>query len=123
MSIDYLPAPKINNCTTCSGTGTQGWVSPEGDYDVTTCDTCEGKPNKWIIRAVFYDSQESKVTKYTYYDEVTYTTIEECMEDINGERGDLLAQASTIDTETDDELAGFYLDDLEPYLIGDDNEN
>jgi hypothetical protein len=120
MSIDYLPAPKINNCEACYGQGYQGYVTNGGeDYDVTPCDSCEGKPNgPWIIRAVFYDAQESKVTKYTYYDEVTYTTIEECMEDINGERGELLAQASTIDTETDDDLAGFYLDDLEPYKVG-----
>lgn len=118
MSIDYRPARKINNCEACSGTGIQGWVSNDGDYDVTSCDTCEGKTSgPWIIRAVFRHPHLKDV-KYTYFDEVSYLTEEQCMEDVNGDRGEELAQASTIDTEIDEELKGFYLDDLEPYKEG-----
>lgn len=42
MSLDFQPPPKINDCASCYGTGVQGWTNGE-DYEVNTCDQCEGK--------------------------------------------------------------------------------
>lgn len=121
MSLDFMPAPKINNCTSCNGTGYEGYIMGDGEYDVHDCDACLGKPDqRWGIRAVFRSNDNDEIIDYTYYDEVTYITEAECVEAINGERGDLLSQASTIDSESMDNA---YLDDLEPYLIeGDIND-
>lgn len=56
---------------------------------------------------------------YTFYDEITYDSLKETMEAINGERGDMIADACSIDCKNEPDLQGFYLDDLEPYEITD----
>ena len=122
MSVDMTPAPKINNCASCYGTGYEGYITGDGDYDIHDCDACDGKPDpRWGIRAVFRSNDDDIIVDYTYYDEVTYLTEQECLDAINGERGDLLSEASTIDSK---EMNNAYLDDLEPYLIEENtNEN
>ena len=42
MSVNNEPPVKINDCTACYGTGIQGWNNGD-DYEVQTCDQCEGK--------------------------------------------------------------------------------
>jgi DnaJ-class molecular chaperone len=43
MSIDHSPIERINDCKVCWGTGVQGWSNGD-EYEVKTCDECEGKP-------------------------------------------------------------------------------
>ena len=73
--------------------------------------------NNWGIRAVFEHNSLFLPHKYTYYDEVTYATEKEALEAINGDRGEELSQASTIDCKTEDDLKDHYLCDLEPYEL------
>lgn len=70
---------------------------------------------KYGIRAVF--CHESNSDQYTYYSEVTYNSFEEALEAINSDRGEELSQASTIDNKIEPDLAGYWLDDLEPYKL------
>ena len=74
----------------------------------------------WGIKAVFQHNSNPSLFNYTYYDEVTYETRFECLNAINGERGELLSQASSIDCENEEDLFGFHLSDLEPYVIGEE---
>jgi hypothetical protein len=73
--------------------------------------------NNWGIRAVFEHNSLFLPHKYTYFDEVTYATEKEALEAINGDRGEELSQASTIDCKTEDDLKDHYLCDLEPYQL------
>lgn len=87
--------------------------------------------DEWGIKAVFIHNETGDV-KYDLYEngeaesEVTgtypamsgpYESEAEALEAINGWRGDLIAQAATIDTKNEEDLKGYYLDDLVPYLI------
>jgi hypothetical protein len=121
MSIDYAPMEKINNCEACNGTGIQGWLAgTDGElYDVTRCDECNGEPTeKWIVRAVFRHNNNDKREAYTYYDRVWWPTEQACLHAIaNAPIMETLAQAASLDTETEDDLQGFYLDDFEPFKM------
>jgi hypothetical protein len=75
--------------------------------------------NNWGIRAVFEHNSLFLPHKYTYFDEVTYATEKEALEAINGDRGEELSQASSIDCKTEDDLKDHYLTDLEPYQLED----
>jgi hypothetical protein len=75
--------------------------------------------NNWGIRAVFEHNSLFLPNKYTYYDEILYATEAEALEAINDDRGEELAQASTMDCKIDDELKDHYLCDLEPYQLED----
>jgi hypothetical protein len=44
----------------------------------------------------------------------------EALEALIGDYGDSLAQSATIDSENEDDLVGYYFDDIEAYQIGDE---
>jgi hypothetical protein len=75
---------------------------------------------KYGIRSVF--CHESKSDQYTYYSEVTYDSLEDVMEAINSDRGEEIAQASTIDNKNEEELVDYWLDEIEPYEISEQQE-
>jgi hypothetical protein len=68
----------------------------------------------WAIKAVFTNGTDEA---YTFYDEELYPSESEALSAINGIRGELLAQASTIDSQSEDDLQGYYFDDLVPYEV------
>ena len=70
----------------------------------------------WGLRAIFLTDRDNTVN-YTFYDEVKFKTEAEAIEAINSEYGDMLADAATIDCDIEDDLIGYYLEDLEPYKI------
>ena len=72
--------------------------------------------SKYAIKAVF--EVAPLPTQYTYYTEVTFDTEEEAMDALNGEYGETLSEAATIDTQSDPNLADYYLDDLVVYKVG-----
>jgi hypothetical protein len=43
--------------------------------------------------------------------------VEEALEEKNDSYGEELAQASTLDSRIEEDLVGYFYDDLEPYLI------
>ena len=69
--------------------------------------------NKWAICAVF--ENEAGEFNYTYYEERLFDTYSEALDAINDEDGEMLSQASTLDCEIDEDLQGYWLDDLTPY--------
>lgn len=95
------------------------------------CPCCNEVFDEWGIKAVFIHNETGDV-KYDFYEngeadsENTgiypakcgpYESEAEALEAINSWRGDLIAQAATIDTKNEEDLKGYYLDDLVPYLI------
>ena len=75
---------------------------------------------RYGIRAIF--TCEGKEDRYTYYSEQIFNSEEEALEAINEGYGEQLAQDATIDTENASEglnpdLIGYLYEDLEPYLI------
>jgi hypothetical protein len=73
------------------------------------------KMNKWAIKAVF--SNEKGEENFTFYEERTYYTKRGATRAINGNYGELLAQAATIDCEVESDLQGFWLDDFDVYKV------
>ena len=73
--------------------------------------------SNYAIKAVFLSNDEGD-PQYTYYTEVTFDTEEEAMDALNGEYGETLSEAATIDTQSDPNLADYYLDDLIVYKVG-----
>ena len=74
------------------------------------------KLTKYAIKAIFVPAPLP--TQYTLYEEVLFDTEEEATDALNGEYGETLSQAATIDTQSDPDLADYYLDDLVVYKIG-----
>jgi hypothetical protein len=70
---------------------------------------------KYGVRAVF--TCEGKEDTYTFYDEQIFNSEEEAMEAINDSYGEELAQASTYDSLHEEDLIGYLYEDLEPYII------
>lgn len=64
----------------------------------------------FYIKAIF--RHEDGRARYTIYDEVQFSTREVAGEWLDGEYGEQLAQASTIDSKNDPELAGCWFEDL-----------
>ena len=71
--------------------------------------------SKWAIKAVFCN--EAGEQNFTYYEEKTYLTRGGAMKAINGNYGEELAEAATIDSKNEEDLQGFWLDDLNVYEI------
>jgi hypothetical protein len=71
--------------------------------------------NKWAIKAVFFNEEGEE--NFTFYEEKTYYTKRGAIRAINGNQGDLIAQAATIDCEIEEDLQGFWLDDLDIYKV------
>ena len=71
---------------------------------------------KYAIKAVF--APAPLPIQYTLYEEVLFDTEEEAMDALNGEYGEALSEAATIDTQSDPNLADYYLDDLIVYKVG-----
>jgi hypothetical protein len=67
------------------------------------------------IRAVF--CAEGKPDTYTHYSETQFETIGDALDAIEGDLGEQLLDAATLDSKIEPDLAGYYLSDLEPYLI------
>ena len=76
--------------------------------------------NKWAIKAIFFNKEGEE--NFTYYEERTYLTKRGAIRAINGNYGELLAQAATIDCEVESDLQGFWLDDLDIYKVGREGE-
>ena len=70
--------------------------------------------SKWGIKAVFKNNDDNSNEKYTLYNDVLYSTQEEAEEALD-EQHEELAEASTIDSQNDPELEGFYLDEIITY--------
>jgi hypothetical protein len=70
---------------------------------------------RYGIRAIF--TCEGKEDRYTYFDEQIFNSEEEALEAINDSYGEELAQASTLDSRIEQDLIGYLYEDLEPYLI------
>ena len=110
------------------------WCGDEmkaGLWEIHKCIEEEATFPEWGIKAVFIHNDTGH-TKFDLYEngwadsEVTgiypakcgpYESEAEALEAINSWRGDLIAQAATIDTKNEEDLQGYYLDDLVPYLI------
>ena len=71
----------------------------------------------YAIRAVF-KHEDNDTTNYTYYDTYEFDTEQDALDAINGELGEELSAMATIDTENEEDLEGYYFDDLEPYETG-----
>lgn len=85
--------------------------------------------DEWGIKAVFINPETGDVKFDLYEDgeaesEVTdiypaksgpYESEAEALEAINSWRGDLISAAATLDTENEEDLQGYYLDDLVPF--------
>lgn len=71
--------------------------------------------SKWAIKAIFYN--EAGEQNFTYYEEKTYLTRGGAMRAINGNYGEELAELATIDSKNEEDLQGFWLDDLNVYEI------
>lgn len=69
--------------------------------------------SKWAIKAVFCNWEGEK--NFTYYEEKIYRTKRGALRAINAERGEEIAQAANLDCEIEEDLQGFWLDDLEVY--------
>ena len=65
---------------------------------------------KYAMKAVFAPNVETKEgrSKYTLYPEKLFNTYDEAEEALDGEYGDTLAQAATIDSENEEDLKGYY---------------
>ena len=68
---------------------------------------------KWAIKAVF--ENEGGQLNFTYYEEKTFFTKRGAISALKGQYGELLAQDATLDCEIEEDLAGFWLDDLTIY--------
>ena len=71
--------------------------------------------NKWAIKAVF--SNKKGEENFTFYEEKTYCTKRGAIRAINGNYGELLAQAASLDCEIEEDLHGFWLEDLDVYKM------
>jgi hypothetical protein len=71
---------------------------------------------KYAIKAIFEPAPLP--TQYTLYEEVLFDTEEEAVDALNGEYGETLSQAATIDTQNDPDLSDYYLSDLIVYKVG-----
>jgi len=75
---------------------------------------------KWALKAIFYN--EAGEQNFTYYEEKTYRTKRGAINAINGEWGEEIAQSATIDCQIDEDLKGFWLDDLDVYEVKEGEE-
>jgi hypothetical protein len=71
--------------------------------------------NKWAIKAVF--SNEQGEENFTYYEEKTFYTKHGAIRAINDNYGESLVEAATIDCKIDEDLQGFWLEDLDVYKV------
>ena len=71
--------------------------------------------SKWAIKAVFYN--EAGEENFTYYEEKTYRTKRGALRAINGVCGEEIAQSASLDCEIEEDLKGFWLDDLDIYEV------
>jgi hypothetical protein len=71
--------------------------------------------SKWAIKAVFYN--EAGEENFTYYEEKTYRTKRGALRAINGAHGEDIAQSASLDCEIEEDLKGFWLDDLDIYEV------
>lgn len=62
------------------------------------------------IKAIF--KHEEQADKFTIYEEVLFASEEIAVDWLNGDYGELLSQASSLDTESEPDLEGYWLDDL-----------
>lgn len=67
----------------------------------------------WSVRANFVHNDDPNRTNATFYDEM-FSTQKEAEEWLD-ENYDLLAGACSIDCENEDDLQGFYLDEIVTY--------
>ena len=74
--------------------------------------------SKWAIKAVFYN--EAGEENVTYYEERTYCTKRGALKAINAEHGEEIAQSANLDCEIEEDLKGFWLDDLDVYEVKED---
>ena len=74
----------------------------------------------YALKARFVSNWDDVDVKCTYYPEVQFKTMSEALEALIGDYGDSLAQSATIDSENEDDLVGYYFDDIEAYQIGDE---
>lgn len=75
---------------------------------------------KWAIKAVFCN--EAGEQNFTYYQEKTYRTKRGALRAINADRGEEIAQAANLDCEIEEDLKGFWLDDLDIYQVKEGNK-
>ena len=75
---------------------------------------------KWAIKAVFCNEAGEK--NFTYYQEKTYRTERGALKAINSAYGDEIAQAANLDCEIEEDLKGFWLDDLDIYQVKESNK-
>jgi len=71
--------------------------------------------SKWAIKAVFYN--EAGEQNFTYYEEKTYLTKRGALRAINDTYGEQLVEDATIDCKNEEDLKGFWLDDLDVYEV------
>jgi len=72
--------------------------------------------SKWGIKAVFKSNEDNSKEEYTLFNDVLFDTQKEAELALD-EQYDELAQASTIDSENDEQLQGFYLDEIITYQL------
>ncbi|CAB4174897.1 hypothetical protein UFOVP965_90 [uncultured Caudovirales phage] len=72
---------------------------------------------KYGIMASFEPHSGVGDSKVTYYDERVFRSAKRAIKAINGEYGEILAQSATLDTENENDLQGYYLDDLYVYGV------
>lgn len=122
----------VRDCASCADAhDVKDMYQSEGSLICEHCVMDDYDFPEWGIKAVFIHNDTGH-TKFDLYEngeaesEVTdiypamsgpYESEAEALEAINGWRGDLIAQAATIDTKNEEDLQGYYLDDLVPYLI------
>jgi hypothetical protein len=70
---------------------------------------------KWAIKAVF--SNEEGESNFTYYEEKQFWTRRGAIRAINDNYGESLAEAATLDCQIDEDLDGFWLEDLDVYKV------
>lgn len=76
--------------------------------------------SKWAIKAVFYN--EAGEENVTYYEEKTYRTKRGALKAINDQHGEEIAQSANLDCEIEEDLKGFWLDDLDVYQVKEGEE-
>jgi hypothetical protein len=70
---------------------------------------------KWAIKAVFYNEEGEQ--NFTYYEEKQFRTRRGAIRAINNNYGESLVEAATIDCKVDEDLQGFWLEDLDVYKV------
>jgi hypothetical protein len=70
---------------------------------------------RYAIKAIF--SNEDGKSAFTYYEERTYATPATANRAINGEWGEVLAAAATLDSKYESDLKGYWLEDLDVYEV------